>query len=127
MQNQIKNQGSIEEKLQPIVKYVALSVIFVFGILSIIASFGGEPAPKKPNLGLQTNEELRAEIRSLQRRIQQLKEEDEEYQEAIRQGYPIRSSSSEAVAHEARMAEINRIRDHIRYIESELKKRGPEE
>lgn len=126
MQNQIENQRSSEGKLGPVVRYVALSVVFVFGILSIIATTG--PADKiKPNpFGLQTNEELRAEIGSLQQKIRQIEDDDQEYQEAIRQGFPIKESSSEAVAHEARIAEINRLNSKINDINKELQRRGPE-
>jgi hypothetical protein len=126
MLNQIRNQGSSDGKLGPVVRYVALSVVFVVGILSIIAS-GTTEKKKKPISGLLTNEELRAEIYSLQQEIRRIEEGDRSYQEAIRQGYPVRSSSSEAVAHEARMAEIQRRRDRINDIKRELQKRGPEE
>jgi len=127
MQNKIWNKGSSEGKFGPVVRYVALSVVFVFGILSIIAS-NGTPAKVKPNpFGLQTNDELRAEINSLQQQIRQIKQDDESYQAAIRQGYPMRESGPEAVAHQGRMAEIQRRINKINDIKKEIQRRGPEE
>jgi hypothetical protein len=127
MQNQIKNQGSSEGKLGPVVRYVALSVVFVFGILSIIAS-NGTPAKKKPNpYGLQTNEELRAEINSLQQQIRRIQQDDKSYQELLKGGFPVRPGDEDSVAHQGRMAEIQGRKDRINDIKRELQRRGPEE
>ena len=126
MQNKIGNKGSSEKKFGPVVRYVALSVVFVFGILSIIAT-GPSVSTKKPNpYGLETNEELRAKIYSLQQQIRRIQQDDESYQAAIRQGYPMRESGPDAVAHQGRMAEIQRRIDKINDIKKELQRRGPE-
>ena len=126
MQNQIKNQGSSEGKLGPVVRYVALSMVFVFGILSIIAT-NGTSAKKKPNpYGLQTNEELKAEIDSLQREIRQIERQEENFKRTLAAGWGIREGDEDWQKHEKRIENIQMRIDRINDIKRELQRRGPE-